>query len=236
MGQQGRERKLTGLNTAGRLQNKGTEQGQRRAGRLRTGPAPRRQEAGGRGKGQTCPVTAPLPSANCKRPPVSNQRLPEILDGRHPPGGSQLNTRRTHRAGTGGNQGWGRGGEKAAARGACAWQAPGCSIWSGPCVECGSSFRVLHKSADSVAPAFCAFPALSGSGSQRPGRPLPGCGAPFPSVASGPGSQRLGRPLPRCSAPFPSAARGLGALSPGVVRLFPLRPQRVPPSGVSGSL
>ena len=36
-------------------------------------------------------------------------------------------------------------------------QAPG---WgSGPCVACGSSFRVLHKSADSVAPAFCAFPA-----------------------------------------------------------------------------
>ena len=24
-------------------------------------------------------------------------------------------------------------------------QAPGCSIWSGPCVECGSSFRVFHK-------------------------------------------------------------------------------------------
>ena len=32
------------------------------------------------------------------------------------------------------------------------------SIWSGPCVVGGSSFRVLHKSADSVAPAFCAFP------------------------------------------------------------------------------
>ena len=37
-------------------------------------------------------------------------------------------------------------------------QAPGCSIWSGPCIECGSHFRVLHKSADSVGPAFCAFP------------------------------------------------------------------------------
>ena len=48
-------------------------------------------------------------------------------------------------------------------RGVCAFpvytaQAPACSIWSGPCVECGSSFRVLHKSADSVALAFCAFP------------------------------------------------------------------------------
>ena len=38
-------------------------------------------------------------------------------------------------------------------------QAPGCSIWSRPCVECSSSFRVLHKSVDSVAPACCVFPA-----------------------------------------------------------------------------
>ena len=71
-------------------------------------------------------------------------------------------------------------------RGVCAFpvcpaQAPGCSIWSGPCAECGSSFRVLHKSADSVAPAFCAFPCLSGSGSQElDGCTLPGCGAPCP--------------------------------------------------------
>ena len=62
-------------------------------------------------------------------------------------------------------------------------QAPGCSIWSGPCIECSSSFWVLHKSADSVAPAFCVFPGLSGSGSQGLGRPLPGYGAPFPSLA-----------------------------------------------------
>ena len=41
----------------------------------------------------------------------------------------------------------------------CTAQAPGCSIWSGPCVECGYSFRVLHKSAGSVAPACCVFPA-----------------------------------------------------------------------------
>ena len=73
-------------------------------------------------------------------------------------------------------------------RGVCAFpvytaQAPGCSTWSGPCVECGSSFRVLHNSADSVAPACCVFPGLSGSGSQRFGRPPPGCGAPFPSAA-----------------------------------------------------
>ena len=60
-------------------------------------------------------------------------------------------------------------------------QAPGCSIESVPCVACGSSFRVLHKSVDSVVPAFCAFPGLSGSGSQGlDGRTLPRCGAPFP--------------------------------------------------------
>ena len=83
-------------------------------------------------------------------------------------------------------------------RGVCAFpvctaQAPGCSIWSRPCVECGSSFRVLHNSANSVVPAFCAFPGLSGSGSQRLGRPLPGCGAPFPSVAP---ARASGVPLP----------------------------------------
>ena len=40
-------------------------------------------------------------------------------------------------------------------------QAPSCSIWSGPCVACSSSFRVFHKSGDSVGPAFCAFPGQS---------------------------------------------------------------------------
>ena len=71
-------------------------------------------------------------------------------------------------------------------RGVCAFpvytaQAPGCTIWSRPCVECPSSFRVLHKSAGSVAPAFYVFPGLSGSGSQGLGRPLPGrVVRPFP--------------------------------------------------------
>ena len=101
-------------------------------------------------------------------------------------------------------------------RGVCAFpvytaQALGCSIWSGPCVECGSSFWVLHKSADSIAPAFCVFPSLSGPGSQRLGRSFPGCGVPFPCAVSGSGSQRLGCPLPGCSAPFPSAASGSGS-------------------------
>ena len=101
-------------------------------------------------------------------------------------------------------------------RGVCTFpvyaaQAPGCSIWSRPCIECSSSFRVLHKSGDSVAPACCVFPHLSGSASQRIGHPLPWCGKPFPSVASGSGSQRLGRPLPWCGTPFPSTASGWGS-------------------------
>ena len=84
-------------------------------------------------------------------------------------------------------------------------QALSCSTWSGPCIECSSSFRTLHKSADSVAPAFCALPGLSGSGSQRLGRTLPGCGAPFPSKA------------PACSLWLnePLAAEGKGAPHPG---------------------
>ena len=148
-------------------------------------------------------------------------------------------------------------------RGVCAFpvhtaQAPGCSIWNGPCAECGSSLRVLHSIADSVAPACCVFPGLSGSGSQRLvrvlpgavclfppvsgpggqrlGRPLPGRGAPFPSAVSGSGSQRLARTLPGCGAPFPSAAsawaaRGLCGLSTGAARLFPPWPQRAPQVG-----
>ena len=56
-----------------------------------------------------------------------------------------------------------------------------CSIWSGPCVACGSSFWVFHKSTDSVGPAFCAFPRLSSSGSQElEERTLPGCDASYP--------------------------------------------------------
>ena len=60
-------------------------------------------------------------------------------------------------------------------------QAPGCSIWSGPCVACGSSSQVFHKSVDSVVPAFCAFPGPSSSGSQELDKgTLPGCGVPSP--------------------------------------------------------
>ena len=81
-------------------------------------------------------------------------------------------------------------------------QAPGCSIWSGPCIECGSSFQVLHKSADSVAPACCVLPGLSASGSQRLAPVLLRSARLFP---------------PRRVA---QAARGSGGLSRGWARLF----------------
>ena len=64
-------------------------------------------------------------------------------------------------------------------------QAPCCSIGNGPCVACGSSFRVLHKSADSAGPAFCAFPGRNSSGSQELDEHiLPWCSAPYPLCGS----------------------------------------------------
>ena len=104
------------------------------------------------------------------------------------------------------------------------------------------------------------FPsAASGSGSQRFAHAFPRCGVPFPSAASGSGSQGLVRTVPRArhafslrgerpgrpeswrllpwrGAPFPSAASSpgsqrFGALSTGASRLFPPRPQRMPPVG-----
>ena len=126
-------------------------------------------------------------------------------------------------------------------RGVCAFpvypaQAPSCSIWSGPCVECGSSFQVLHKSVDSVAPVFCAFPGLSSSGSQRLGRPLPGCGAPG-------GSWPLAATLPAADVDHPESQevfrrnRGLFAVWKGVASLelsLPLSPPPclLPPAGM----
>ena len=60
-------------------------------------------------------------------------------------------------------------------------QAPGCSTGSGPCFACSSSFQVLHKSTDSVGPAFGVFPSPSSSGSQElDERTLPGCSVPYP--------------------------------------------------------
>ena len=55
------------------------------------------------------------------------------------------------------------------------------TVGSVPCIAGGSSPWVCHKSADQVAPAFCAFPGLSSSGSQELDRcTLLRCGAPSP--------------------------------------------------------
>ena len=63
-------------------------------------------------------------------------------------------------------------------------QAPSCSIWSGPCVAYGSSFRVLHTSADSVAPMLCAFPALAAQAARSlTGALSPGAARLLPSVS-----------------------------------------------------
>ena len=76
--------------TTGCSQNKGTEKLQRRASLQRTGPSP--LEVGGRGEGKGANSARDgIPSHTANRPPVSIQRLPEILDGRRPPrGGSRL--------------------------------------------------------------------------------------------------------------------------------------------------
>ena len=71
------------------LRNKGrTEQFQRTARLWRTGPSP----AGGRRRGGLGPRDG-IPYQTANSLPVSNQRLPEILDGWHLPGGSRLETR-----------------------------------------------------------------------------------------------------------------------------------------------
>ena len=94
-------------------------------------------------------------------------------------------------------------------------QAPGCSMWSGPCVECGSSFRVLHKSADSVAPAFCVFPSLSGSGSQRLAHALPGAARLFPPRRAAQAARGL--------APYPQMRRTFSLRGPSAGRRSGLR-------------
>ena len=102
MRQQKREKINQPEHIAGHSQNKGTEQVQRRARRLQTGPAP--PQAGGRGgeRGRLgLKDRSPYRAAN--RPPVSNQTPPEVLDGRHPPGGSRRDTGRRHPTRAGGD-------------------------------------------------------------------------------------------------------------------------------------
>ena len=105
-------------------------------------------------------------------------------------------------------------------RGVCAFpvytaKSPGCSVSSGPCIECGSSFQVLHKSADLVAPAFCAFPGLSGSGSQRLGALSPGAARLFPPRRAAQAARGL--------APSPQMRRTFSLHSPSAHRRSGLR-------------
>ena len=114
---------------------------------------------------------------------------------------------------------------------------PAALLWNVPCVACGSSFRVLHDSADSVVPAFGAFPGPSSSGSQElDGHTLPGCGAPsllrctslsFHPCQSGACAFSSPRPQPQ----FPPTAVGCVHLE-----LSCDPPGGCQPSRISGSL
>ena len=120
-----RERKLTGLNTlpaVGRTKGLSHSREELAGGR----PAqPWRQEAGGGERGKLGPREG-TPYQTANRLPVSNQRLPEILDGRHPLGGSRLEAssqEQTQGACTPLARGQTQG---SCTRGECARQAPGC--------------------------------------------------------------------------------------------------------------
>ena len=81
-------------------------------------------------------------------------------------------------------------------------QAPGCSIWSGPCAARGSSPRVCHKSTDSAAPAFCAFPARAAQAARSlTGALSPGAARLLPSAAPAPVPARAGRVPAPCVSP-----------------------------------
>ena len=101
-----------------------------------------------------------------------------------------------------------------------------------PCSgQAASSLGALSPGAAHLFPPRRAAPAARGLCALSPGR-----GAPFPSSASGPGSQGFVRALPRARCAFslrgerPGSQR-FGALSMGAPRLYPPRPQRMPPVG-----
>ena len=57
---------------------------------------------------------------------------------------------------------------------------PAALYGAGPALSAVPVFGSFHNSADSIAPAFCVFPGLSGSGSQRLGALSPGAARLFP--------------------------------------------------------
>ena len=80
-------------------------------------------------------------------------------------------------------------------------QAPGCSVWS----ACGSSPWVFHKSVDSVAPAFCAFPVRAAQAARSlTGALFPGAARLLPSVSPAPVPARAGQVHVPCVSPRPS--------------------------------
>ena len=96
-------------------------------------------------------------------------------------------------------------------------QAPSCSIWSMLCAARGSSPPVFHKSPDLAAPAFCAFPGPSSSGSQELDGSTPRVWHAFSPLRPQP--QSLPAPV-RCVCPVSSCDP----------------PSGCPPSRISGSL
>ena len=125
MGQQKRERKLTGRTYCRPFAEQRDQASPEELAGCRLAQPRRRQGGGERGK--LGPKDG-IPYHAANRPPVSNQRLPEILDGRHPPGGSWLNTGRTAPERHGRKQ----AGEKARRTpGECTPQPPGCLSCSG---------------------------------------------------------------------------------------------------------
>ena len=129
------------------------ERSQRRAHGRRTAHPHRRQEAG-EGKGANSAQRRHLYQM-ANRLPVSNQRLPEIQDGRHLPGGSRLEISSPEQTQGAPHQcGWKlrlgpRRGEGAPHPGECARQAPGCLSRSG---------WGRHKTQAQPNPRFCGVP------------------------------------------------------------------------------
>ena len=83
-------------------------------------------------------------------------------------------------------------------------QAPGCSIWGMPCTVPGSGPRVFHKSMDSAAPVFCAFPARGTQAARSlTGALSPGVARLLPSVVPASVSARASWAHAPCVSPRP---------------------------------
>ena len=116
-------------------------------------------------------------------------------------------------------------------------QAPGCYILSVPCAVRSSSPPMFHKSADSAAPAFCAFPAQAVQAARSlTGALFPGCGAPSPLLGpslsfrlSQSGAHAFSSPRPQPQSP----PAPVGCVRPGSSRD---PPGGCRPSRISGSL